>query len=68
MSKIKIRIPVEVEAEDVSAEVLLGIECAVARFIETLEAHLDQAFAELRWQHPDCKFEIGNGDDEEWKE
>jgi hypothetical protein len=44
-------------------------EYSAAQFMELLEATMDEHIQQLRVEHPDCKFEVGQDEaGEEWKE
>jgi hypothetical protein len=68
-AKVRFSIHVEVEVEDGSEELQRAAECAAARFMEHLEASMDQHIEKLRQEHPDCNFNVGSDEaGEEWKE
>jgi len=67
-AKVRFGIHVEVEVEDGSEELQRSAELSAASFMELLEASMDQHIQELRQQYPECRFEVGQGDEgEEWK-
>jgi hypothetical protein len=67
-AKVRFSFHIEVEVEDGSEELQKAAELSAASFMELLEANMDQHIQQLRVQHPDCNFEVGQGaDGEEWK-
>jgi hypothetical protein len=68
-AKVRFSIHVAFEVEDGSEELCKAAEYSAAQFMELLEATMDEHIQQLRVEHPDCKFEVGQDEaGEEWKE
>lgn len=65
VSRIRLKLNVDVEGEDVSEETLQHVEISVAQWIEQLEARLIQ---HVERNCPQVKFISGASDGEEWKQ